>query len=162
MTTDTPQDVGSSRRPVARLIRFRIGERDLAIRMSSIAGLLAPFRLRPVSGVPRGVVGLSEWRGRLLTVLDLCGLLGAGGLEDGADACLIRLVEPYGATALRVPAPVALIRHRAPILPADPDGDLGPAHAGVAIIDGVAHDLLDPRAIVAELDREGRDASRGA
>lgn len=144
-----------------RLVRFRIAGLSLAIRMRSIVGLIAPFRLRELAGAPPGVIGLSEWRGRLLTILDLATLLGVPGGPDDGEACLVRLAEPHGSTALRVPAPIALVRHRGRVGPPRSGSDLGPAVVGVALIDGVPHDVLDPGALLTRHPAGERDASGG-
>lgn len=89
-----------------RLLSFRAGAVDYAIVLEQVSGLADCGPIRGIERTPPEVLGLSEWRGRLLTVLDLPALLG----EPGGDGpmCLIRLSGVMARTALQVPAPVAL------------------------------------------------------
>ena len=89
-----------------RFLSFRAGCRLYAIALDQVSGLADCGPIRSVYGAPPEVLGLSEWRGRLLTVLDLPGLLGEP--ESAGPMCLIRLAGTMTRTALRVPAPVSL------------------------------------------------------
>jgi hypothetical protein len=67
--------------------------------------------VRSVPGTPPEIVGLAEWRGSLLTVLDLPLLLGSRAAErDEREACLVRLATPLRGVAFFLPAPVRLLR----------------------------------------------------
>jgi len=90
-----------------RFLSFRAGSRLYAIPLAQVTGLADCGPIRPVADTPPEVLGISEWRGRLLTVLDLTGLLGESG--DQEPMCLIRLSGSMARTALRVPAPVSLL-----------------------------------------------------
>ena len=90
----------------ARLLSFRAGCRSYSIPLDQVSGLADCGPIRSVFGAPPEVLGLSEWRGRLLTVLDLPGLLGEP--ESAGPMCLICLAGTMTRTALRVPAPVFL------------------------------------------------------
>ncbi len=90
-----------------RFLSFRVGSRDYAIPLEHVSGLADCGPIRTVDGVPPEVLGLSEWRGRLLTVLDLHGLLGEP--HSRGTMCLIRLSGTMTHTALRVAAPVTLV-----------------------------------------------------
>ena len=90
-----------------RFLSFRAGAREYAIALEQVSGLADCGPVRCVEGTPREVLGLSEWRGRLLTVLDLPGLLGEP--QSQGPMCLIRLSGSMTCTALRVPAPVTLL-----------------------------------------------------
>ena len=89
-----------------RFLSFRAGVVDYAISLEQVSGLADCGPIRGIEGTPPEVLGISEWRGRLLTVLDLPGLLGEPG--GSGPMCLIRLSGVMARTALQVPAPVAL------------------------------------------------------
>ncbi len=135
----------------ARIVRFRLRERTYGIAMSRISGLAPVGRVRAVPGAPAGVHGLVEWRGRLLTVLDFAALVGDGPGEG--KPCLVRLAEPYGATALLVPATVHLERLRGlpPSSPADPT--LPFATEGTLELECGCCTLIDPTVFVRALER---------
>lgn len=132
----------------ARYVRFRLRDREYAIPLGAVSGLAESRPIREVAGSPAAVLGITEWRGRLFTVLDLPALLGDGP-GDGPP-CIVRLAEPFEATALLVPAAVRLERlangH-------DPDAGLAldTPIRGTLDVDGVRVTLLEPRALVAEL-----------
>ncbi|ANM28891.1 hypothetical protein ABI59_03640 [Acidobacteria bacterium Mor1] len=73
----------------------------------AIDGLVPTASIVPVPRAPRGVLGLTEWRGRLLTVIDLPLILDER--PNGDAACLVRLASPHASTALFVPGPVRLV-----------------------------------------------------
>ena len=127
--------------------------------MARISGLAPVGRVRVVPGAPSGVHGLVEWRGRLLTVLDFAALV-SDGPGDGAP-CLVRLAEPFGATALLVPATVHLERLRGlqPTGPTDPT--LPFATDGTLELECGPCTLIDPAALVRALER-GFDADERA
>jgi hypothetical protein len=106
MATDE-QPGGPSAGPSDRFLSFRAGSTDYAIPLEQVSGLADCGAVRLVRGAPPEVLGLAEWRGRLLTVLDLPGLLGEP--QGSGPDCLIRLSGTMTRTALRVPAPVNLL-----------------------------------------------------
>ena len=59
-------------------------------------------------GAPDGVLGVHEWRGRLLTVLDVTHFLDEAPLPGPHS--LLRLAPPFERTALLLPGPVQLLR----------------------------------------------------
>jgi len=87
------------------------------------------------------VLGLTEWRGRLLTVLDLPYLLE----DEGTDAppCVVRLASPLRHTALVIRAVVRV--------DVSDSRERSPAAAGAS---GVSPTLIDPAALVARLEAE--------
>jgi hypothetical protein len=134
--------------PVERKIVFKLGGRWCALSLDRVAGVDDPGEMRIVPGAPRAVVGLSEWRGRVVTVLDLAILTGAppfSGLR-----CLVALAPPLDGTALLVPAPVDLRSPEAP--------DAASHNPSTPI-------LLDPVALVsrvgAEVSRLARSGAGG-
>ena len=135
----------------ARIVRFRLRERSYGIAMSRISGLAPVGRVRVVPGAPKGVHGLVEWRGRLLTVLDFAALVDDG--PGTGTPCLVRLAEPFGATALLVPATVHLERLRGlpRTLPADPT--LPFVSEGTLELEDGCCTLIDPTVLVRALER---------
>jgi chemotaxis signal transduction protein len=62
------------------LLAIRLGTRRFAIRLSEIAGLYADKKITPVPGAAAGMLGIAGFRGSILPVYDLQGLLdGSGG-----------------------------------------------------------------------------------
>jgi hypothetical protein len=107
MTESVPLE---TRGPVAeRALLFEFDRRAYGLRLASVDGLAEAGEIRGVAGAPSSVLGLSDWRGRLLTVVDLASLLNeavpAGGRQDG---CLVRLAPPLENTALWIPVAVRL------------------------------------------------------
>jgi len=143
--------VERAREPVApapRWLVLRLGRGSYALHVDDVSGVAEPSRLRPVPLAPSGVLGLGQWRGRLLTVIDLPQVLGELPLDG--PATLVRLAAPLEHTALLVPGPLRLVA-------ADDDGRDRPR------IDGRDHERLDPARVVAglELAIGGREPSPG-
>lgn len=96
-----------------RALLFELGGRSYGLRIGAIEGLGEPGTIRCVPGAPASVLGVCEWRGRLLTVVDLPALLPAGPAgtipaDPAVEPCLVRLAAPLDGTALWVPAQVRL------------------------------------------------------
>ena len=87
----------SSRR---RVLLFDFDARRYAIPVSRVGGLADCGPLRKIPRAPSAVIGLVEWRGNVLTVLDLRRLLGHP--PDGPPSCLVRLAPPLQRAALTV------------------------------------------------------------
>ncbi len=90
-----------------RVLLLRLARQSYRIDARAIAGLVPPGKIRPVPCAPAGVLGLTEWRGRLLTVIDLLRVLDER--PTGEAASLVRLAAPHAATALYVPGSVRLV-----------------------------------------------------
>jgi hypothetical protein len=88
------------------LLMFRLGGRCYAMTLASIASLSPAGPIRPVRPSTAGVLGITEWRGRLLTVLDLSQLLDAH--ETSPPLSLIHLAAPFEQTSLYLAGPVRL------------------------------------------------------
>ena len=138
-------DDGESRHS-QRMLLFRLERRAYALPLSSVEGLGEIGEVRRVPGAPRGVLGLTEWRGRLLSVLDLPRLLDDAPQEG--RPCLVRLAAPLTHCALYVPSSVQLER----VESADRDephawGDPGPRleHEGRPL------HVIDPERLLARL-----------
>jgi chemotaxis signal transduction protein len=121
-----------SPRPEALLV-LSLARGRYALGLGQVAGLAACGPLRGVPLAPPVVPGLTEWRGRLLTVVDLPAILGEG--PRGRWETLVRIAPPHEHTALFVPGPVHLIR----------DGACGGAECA----------RLDPAAILARIEQGG-------
>jgi hypothetical protein len=133
-----------------RLLAFELGDEGFAIRVVEIGGVLGCSPIRAVPGSPEFVIGLAEWRGSVITVLDLPGLLGRRGSDD--PACLIRLVSPLQQTALYLPATVQLVEHTF-------EGEAEVASEGVVRCRTVAAELVhlvQPAALVRRVETEMR------
>ncbi len=89
-----------------RLLLFELGPCHYALRASAVNGLAECGPLRQVPGAPPSVMGLVEWRGHPLTVLDLPRLL--GHTAPHGPACIIRLAPPLQGTSLFLPAHVRM------------------------------------------------------
>lgn len=87
---------------VERRLVFALASGSYGLRLEAISGVAEPSPWRPVPGAPPGVLGLAEWGGRPLTVLDLPGLLRER--PGKGDPSLVRLAAPFDHIALFVPA----------------------------------------------------------
>ena len=78
--------------PVAtEVVVIRLGGSRYALPMDAVAEVGRPPGLTRVPGVPAWLAGVANWRGRVLAVLDLRGLLSAPSLPLGRQARLIVL-----------------------------------------------------------------------
>jgi hypothetical protein len=108
-----------------QLLLLELQRETYALWLDAVAGLVEPAPLRTVHGAPRGVLGLAEWRGRLLTVIDLPLIVGDSACSR--PPCLVRLAAPWDNLALYVPGPVKLSHapllgaHLVATLAAEPD-----------------------------------------
>jgi hypothetical protein len=103
--------------PLERRIVFSLGGRPCALSLDRVAGVDDPGEMRIVPGAPPAVVGLMEWRGRVVTVLDLATLTGTAALRG--LRCVVALRSPLDGTALLVPTPVELRSEECPSAGAD-------------------------------------------
>ncbi len=86
------------------LLTFPLGDRVLALKLPDLRGLGVVGRLRAVPRAPSCVMGLAEWRGRVVTVLDLAALLGER--PGWGPPSLVCLARPNDHVALFLRAPV--------------------------------------------------------
>lgn len=70
-------------------------------------GLGEPGPVTSVPGAPSVILGLVEWRGRVLTLLDLPRMLDRPD-DDDDETCIVRLAPPLERTALRLSGAVRL------------------------------------------------------
>ena len=66
---------------LSELVVVRLGGCRYALPMASVAEVGRPPGLTRVPGLPTWVAGVANWRGRVLAVLDLRGLLSADAVE---------------------------------------------------------------------------------
>ncbi len=140
-----------------RLLLFDLDRDRYAVRAAAVSGLAECGPVREVPGAPRAVLGLVEWRGHLLTVLDLPHLLGHAG--SNGPAHLIRLAPPLQGISLFLPVNVRM----SPLAPV-PVPAMQSAEPGAA--DTVRHEgqlirLIDPSILVRRVEgelQEGRPA----
>jgi len=85
-------------------IVFALGSGLHALNLKEISGVADAGVVRKVPRAPLAVLGLAEWRGRLITVIDLPHLLGERC--DPGSASLLRLAPPLDHLAFFVPAHV--------------------------------------------------------
>lgn len=139
--------------PAERILIFRLEDELHAIRVNDIGGVVSCEGLRALPGSPAGVLGVAEWRGAVLAVLDLPGYLGRAAPDE--PACLIRLAPPLEQTALYLPASVQLPEHRLePPATADAEGEASGWTCGDEPVC-----LVDPREIVLRLEAEMRESN---
>ena len=124
-----------------RLLLFDLDACHYALQASALHGLAECGPLREVPGMPRAVLGLVEWRGHLLTVLDLPQLLGHA--TPRGPACLLRLAPPLQSTALFLPVHV-----RMATAAGEPGAGETVEHEGQSIR------LIDPSALVQRTEKE--------
>jgi chemotaxis signal transduction protein len=131
------------------LLRFALAGREYALDLGVVEGVADSAVVRPVPGAARGVLGLTEWRGNILTVLDLALLLREGA--GPARPCLVRLGPPLRQVALLVAATLRISRACAP------ESGRPPAEPPVALCsarlreDGLVVHLIDPLRVVGEV-----------
>lgn len=133
----------------ARFLRFRLGVQAYAFFLEQVSGLVStasPFRT--VAGAPEAVLGLSEWKGRLLTVIDLPGILAVP--PGSGPSSLVRLCRPFEFTALYVPAPVVM--ESLPLESIRAYSEPGVPAEGCLELGGETVILLEPAAIVDRLE----------
>ena len=128
-----------------RLLLFDLEQAHYALRAAAVHGLAECGPVRRVPGAPPSVLGLVEWRGHPLIVLDLPALLGHG--TPSGPPCLIRLAPPLQGTALFLPVHARMASGPA-LEAAEAGGKVLIEHEGHAI------HLVDPAALVKRAERE--------
>ena len=82
---------------------FRLGAGHYGIELSRVQEVLRPLTITRHPLAPPGIAGLTNLRGRIVTVVDLRAVLGAGAAPDAA-AALVVVRSAEGAVALLVDA----------------------------------------------------------
>ena len=130
-----------------RVLMFDLESCRYALRAAAVNGLAECGPLREVPGAPPAVMGLVEWRGHLLTVLDLPQLLGHA--TPNGPACLIRLAPPLQGTSLFLPVNVRMATLASLAVPPTPAAEPGTVeHEGRLIR------LIDPSTLVRRTEKE--------
>jgi chemotaxis signal transduction protein len=114
---------------------FQLGGAPYAIALEAIADVAPAGPIHRVPLSPPAILGLSEWRGRAIAVIDLPSLLDVPDAALRGTAHMMRLTGPLHGAALFVPAAVF-------------SGSATPANSGHVFIDGHLHVLLDAEALV--------------
>ncbi len=106
-----------------RVLLFRLRRVPYALPLSAVFGLAECGDVRRVPGAPRNVLGMTEWRGDLLTVLDLPRLLRHSAVPG--RACLIRLAAPLQQIAFYLPCVAKLAEVTVTEAPTGSGGGVG-------------------------------------
>jgi len=133
-----------------RLLLFDLDRCHYAVRAAAVSGLAECGPVREVPGAPRAVLGLVEWRGHLLTVLDLPHLLGHA--TSSGPAYVIRLAPPLQGTSLFLPVNVRMST-LAP-LPVRRAQSAEPGAAETVEHEGRQIRLIDPSTLLRRAERE--------
>ncbi len=134
-----------------RVLMFDLESCRYALRAAAVNGLAECGPVREVPGAPRALLGLVEWRGHLLTVLDLPQLLGHA--TPNGPACLIRLAPPLQGTSLFLPVNVRMATLASPTPAAEP-GAAEPGAAETVEHEGRLIRLIDPSTLVRRTEKE--------
>ncbi|MGD8278517.1 MAG: chemotaxis protein CheW [Gemmatimonadota bacterium] len=89
--------------PEFRRVQARCGSRSVLIPLDRITEILMPQVLTRIPGAGPEVCGLVGVRGRVLTVFDLCGLLGEGPLDPERDHRILVVKAADRVVGLAVP-----------------------------------------------------------
>ena len=95
----------SSAQPV---LSFRLGREIYGVRLGAVREIFEPEHVQPVPRAPRLIGGLADVRGRMVTVIDLPGLLDAEAAADRGGRMMI-LAEPQDHLALWSPGEIDLL-----------------------------------------------------
>jgi chemotaxis signal transduction protein len=140
-----------------RALLFALCGKHYALDVSSVAGLAACSSTRTLPGAPRAVLGLVEWRGTVLTALDLPHVLGH---EAGAGpACLVRLARPMQRVALLVPAGLQMVEISATLEPPDDDELLRQIGRGWFEHAGRPVCRIDPQPVIRLVESQLREST---
>lgn len=115
------------------VLAFDVAGTPYAIAVEAIAEVAEAPALRPVPLGPAGVLGLAEFRGAVVAVLDLGRLLDEHASGERATR-IVRLAAPHDRTALAVSGRLQTCV-----------GAIVPGHV---VIDGTPHILLDAAEIL--------------
>src|SRR3954453_481802 len=126
------------------VVRFGAGR--YAVPMSAIAEVGRVARVTRVPGVPMWVAGVSNWRGRILPVVDLRPLLGVPATDVRTDARLVVTGDDTITVGLLVEAVEGVAT-----LPAD-DLDAPPATIGTHAAELLAGQWNDERGQIGVID----------
>jgi purine-binding chemotaxis protein CheW len=92
-------------------VSFSLGRERYAVAVSNVFAVFRLSSLTPLPGARAPVIGLTQWRGDVLTVLDVRGLVGAvtTALDDLARVIVLGVDRPeFGLLADRLDDPLRL------------------------------------------------------
>ncbi|MDX1389938.1 MAG: chemotaxis protein CheW [Acidobacteriota bacterium] len=127
---------------VNRYLTFECSGARYGLSLAAIAAVDRIGALRRIPDTAPEVLGLASRRGKVLTVLDVCRLVGT---ETGSGGVILLLDPPFDRTALCVPAPVRL-------RPVTTIGNNGPATDDT----GCRVTVVDVRALVEAARARGK------
>jgi purine-binding chemotaxis protein CheW len=131
------------------LLLVRLGERRLAVLLEDVASLLPGRRIVPLPAAPRELLGLAGYRGRLVPVFSLRGLL---GMEEGPLPGALLLARHQELIAFGVDGFEASFRLKPGDLPSGSSLVSGPLRGAVDAGSGPVP-LLDLHSVVLEIHR---------
>ena len=97
-------------------LTFRLALRRYALSLRGTSGVQDLGAIRRIPGAPRPWLGLADWGGRVMNVIDLPDLLEDNAIEPAKS--LIRLREPHEGIAVFIPARFGLCELTPPRNPA--------------------------------------------
>jgi len=88
----------SVRRPLTRLLVFRLGQEQYGLRLDDAREVTGLSRYATIPGAGSGILGIVNWRGEFVVVFDLPSLLGVAVPEDHARrrVIVLRGDQPMG------------------------------------------------------------------
>jgi purine-binding chemotaxis protein CheW len=133
---ETEQDVDLVMRNSSGLTQcvvFRVERREYALPLQHVLHVLQMVAITPVPEGPAWLLGVVNWHGRVLPVMDLRARLGLPTQPAGLDTPLILFQAENGTAALVADAMVDVLT--VPLASVDPpDARLGTAHAVSATV----------------------------
>lgn len=130
---------------------FRVGGERIAVRAADVQKVTAPGHLSRLPRLPPALLGISQHRGRVVTVVDGAALLASGRVLPGVERRLLILERPVRHVGLLVDAVDEIESLR---LPADLQQLQKGAHPALRVAQqkGRALPLLDVAAFVEQIN----------
>lgn len=108
--------------PEFRRVLARCGSRSVLITLDRITEILMPQPFTRIPGAGPEVCGLIGVRGRVLTVFDLCGLLGESPIDTGRDHRILVVKAADRVVGLAVPDVATVAESEAGAVAEGPSG----------------------------------------
>ena len=155
MITSTPLETSESRRASdssARWVCFELAQQLYGLEILKVQEVLASAEIESVPGAPSQILGISNLRGSIVTILDLRRRLGLAPLRDESPNCVV-VVDGHGEpVGLRVDRVVDVRSVRTSAVKTAPHtGGISSGVLGVVTRNGEVLTLLDADAMVAPL-----------
>lgn len=96
----------SRRADAQAALTFRLARRSYALPLRRTSGVRDMGTVRGIPGAPPAWLGLTDWSGHVLSVIDLPHVLGDAAVDDAR--MLVRLEHPHQDVALYVPTHLGL------------------------------------------------------